>query len=191
MTAQALADRCAELGLPLDRAVIAKLEKGLRQSLTVAELLVLAKALGVPPIQLVFAVGHDDVTEVLPGQAVDTWEAAKWFTGEGPFPCEDSRSAREAWQTGGAAVNVFRSHDAYMAAQHAALDEADSARRMADAASTEAERARYVRLAELHEADALAHARNVRRTLDAMGHRGLTPPKPRTPVQYVDTDTPA
>lgn len=88
MTAQALADRCTELGLPMDRAVIAKLEKGHRQNLTIAELIILAKALGVSPVELVFPLGQQEKTEILPDEHAETWAAAKWFTGDAGFPGE-------------------------------------------------------------------------------------------------------
>lgn len=91
MSAQALSDRCAALGYPIDRSVIAKLEKGLRQSIAVADVLVLAKALGVPPLLLVFPIDGDNLVEALPGKEMVGWQAAKWFSGEGPFLRRDRR----------------------------------------------------------------------------------------------------
>jgi hypothetical protein len=82
MTVKALADRCAELGLPLGRVTITKLEGGHRQAITPAELMVLAAALGVPPIELLFAVGRQERVEALPGVRTTPWFAALWFTGE-------------------------------------------------------------------------------------------------------------
>jgi transcriptional regulator with XRE-family HTH domain len=81
LTAQALADRCGELGLPLGRPTIAKLEKGLRETITVGEVQILAKALDVSPADLVFPIGQAAEVEVLPGQHVDTWDAVQWFSG--------------------------------------------------------------------------------------------------------------
>lgn len=86
LSAQALADRCAELGHPLDRSVIAKLEKGIRQTVSVADLLVLAKALELPPLALVFAVGYEEETEVLPGRSEHPVTALRWASGEGVLP---------------------------------------------------------------------------------------------------------
>lgn len=83
---QALADRTAQLGHPLDRSVIAKLEKGHRQSISVPELLVLAHALGVPPLMLVLPLGQDQAVEVLPGRTVAVTDALRWLTGENPLP---------------------------------------------------------------------------------------------------------
>ncbi|MFJ3093606.1 helix-turn-helix domain-containing protein [Streptomyces hydrogenans] len=82
ITAQALADRCAELGHPLDRTVIAKLEKGLRQSVTVADLVVLANALGVSPTALVVPIDQDTTVRILPNHDVPAYDAMTWFTGE-------------------------------------------------------------------------------------------------------------
>jgi hypothetical protein len=82
LTLAALADRTRDLGLPLDRAVISKLETGYRQSVTVPELFVLAKALRIPPMALLFPVGREELVEVLPGYETDPWSALRWFTGE-------------------------------------------------------------------------------------------------------------
>lgn len=81
ITAQALADRCTALGLPIDRTVVAKLEKGVRQTITVGELMAFAHALSVPPVALLFDL-RQPTTEVLPGVEADTWDALKWLTGE-------------------------------------------------------------------------------------------------------------
>ncbi|MEV4888980.1 hypothetical protein AB0K48_06295 [Nonomuraea sp. NPDC055795] len=84
ITVQALADRCRDLHLPLDRSVLAKLEKGLRQSVSVAEVLVLAEALNVAPVCLIFPLERGaEAVEVLPGRHVYPWAAAKWLSGEG------------------------------------------------------------------------------------------------------------
>lgn len=108
ITAQALANRCADLGHPLHRAVIAKLEKGLRQSVTVADLVVLANALGVSPTALVIPIDRAATVEILPGEKVPAYEALTWFTGE----------RRQAWasKTAGssedfALVDAYRAHE--------------------------------------------------------------------------------
>ena len=54
MTVQALADRCTELGLPIGRVALTKLENGAREKVSVAEIFVLAAALEVPPVLLIF-----------------------------------------------------------------------------------------------------------------------------------------
>jgi len=90
LSAQKLADACTKLGFPLDRSVISNFENGRRTTVTVAEVLALAKALDVPPILLIFPVGVDRALDVLPGEGRSTWAAAKWFTGEEPFPTPDA-----------------------------------------------------------------------------------------------------
>lgn len=86
LTTQALADRTAELGYPMDRSVIAKLEKGHRQTITVPDVLVLAQALEVPPLLLLLPLGEQDSFEAAPGKDVSTTEALRWFLGERPLP---------------------------------------------------------------------------------------------------------
>ncbi len=81
LTVQALADRCSALGLPLGRVTIAKLESGLRQGITPAEVLVLAAALDVAPTDLLLPIAGSATTEALPGLRVGTWEALQWFDG--------------------------------------------------------------------------------------------------------------
>lgn len=111
MSAQALSDRCTALGHPIDRSVIAKLEKGLRQTISVADLLVLAKALGIPPINLVFPIGRDPEFEVLPGRPLDAWQAAQWFSGERLLLDSDTDDAE---QRGAEQVALFREHDQHV-----------------------------------------------------------------------------
>ncbi len=86
MSAQQLAEATAALGYEIPRSVIANLESGRRDAVSIAELVVFAQALKVPPLLLVFPVGHAQTIEVLPNVTADVWAAAKWFTGEGPFP---------------------------------------------------------------------------------------------------------
>lgn len=81
LSAQAVADRCAALGMPsITRIVITRLENELRDSLTIPELMVIAAALDVPPMALIFPHGTEDI-EVLPGRHLDPWAAVVWFTG--------------------------------------------------------------------------------------------------------------
>lgn len=94
LSAQTLADRCAELGHPLDRSVIAKLEKGIRQTVSVADLLVLAKALDLPPLALVFPVGYEEEVEVLPGRVEHPVTGLRWASGEGVLPARSGAGER-------------------------------------------------------------------------------------------------
>lgn len=51
-TVQTLADRCTETGYSLNRTTLSNLENGLRKSITVTELVALARALQVYPEEL-------------------------------------------------------------------------------------------------------------------------------------------
>lgn len=152
MSVLALVARCSELGMPLDRSVIAKLERGLRQSLTLAELLVLARALNVPPLRLVFPVGTAARAEVLPGVEVDTWQAAQWFTGHEAFPADaaaiDDDDAWsdggdvEQWRQGAMPVTMWRRHADLVARWHQAVQDAAAIRQTAERDRRETERIR-------------------------------------------------
>lgn len=82
MSAQDLSNACTALGLPFSRSAIANFESGRRPNLSVAELLVLARALRVPPALLVFPLGINEESELPPGEVVDTWDAVQWLGGD-------------------------------------------------------------------------------------------------------------
>lgn len=83
ISAQQLADRCSDLGLPaMSRIVITRLENGRREAVSTAELAVLAAALDVAPVELLFPVGSQDLTEALPGQEWRTLYTVQWFIGK-------------------------------------------------------------------------------------------------------------
>ncbi|WP_198165418.1 helix-turn-helix domain-containing protein [Nocardia fusca] len=78
-----LADRTRDLGYPIHRVAITKIETNSRGGkLDLAEVITLALALGVPPVQLIYP--------GLPGGQVDVWPrigtseatALQWFSGE-------------------------------------------------------------------------------------------------------------
>jgi transcriptional regulator with XRE-family HTH domain len=113
MTAQALANRTAELGHPLDRSVIAKLEKGFRQTITVADLLVLARALDVPPVTLLFSLNEPEV-ELLPGERRGVWPSLLWLTGEAPYPDPAASDTEPQRWDPPPALALFRQHDQFV-----------------------------------------------------------------------------
>lgn len=82
MSTQQLSDKCASLGLAIPRPVLSNLENGRRENVNIAELLVIAKALDVEPIFIMFPLGYEDTVEVLPGQIVETTEAVRWVAGD-------------------------------------------------------------------------------------------------------------
>lgn len=83
LSAAALAKRTEEVGYPITRGTIAKIEGNYRSGkVDLAEVVALASALGVPPIELLFPGMPDRPVEALPGRTKTAWEAARWFTGE-------------------------------------------------------------------------------------------------------------
>lgn len=78
ISAVKLATRTGELGYPIHRVAISKIESGERE-ITVAELLVLAAALDVPPINLVIPPDAGEVV-VLPGVHLPPEKALEKFT---------------------------------------------------------------------------------------------------------------
>jgi len=82
LSAQDVADACAALGHEIPRSLIANLENGRRASIDLAEFLVLARVLDVPPVALLFPPDSAAAVEVLPGQTVSMWDAIAWVTGE-------------------------------------------------------------------------------------------------------------
>jgi transcriptional regulator with XRE-family HTH domain len=104
LSAQKLADRCAALGLPgLTRTVITKLENGRKESVSTAELMVLAKALDVPPAMLMFPFGEQRMVEITPGEFVSPMEALYWVGGQDPEAPD--RAAEK-----GSALDLFMIH---------------------------------------------------------------------------------
>jgi transcriptional regulator with XRE-family HTH domain len=88
-SAQDIADETARLGYPITRAQIANLESGRRRGLDVSELLILAAALDVPPVTLLYPGLPDDEVEVLPDQFISSIAALLRFTGEAETPRSD------------------------------------------------------------------------------------------------------
>lgn len=80
LSAQGLAERCAELGAPIHRVTISKIENG-RGRFDLGEWLILARALDVPPMALLFPALPDGQVEMLPGVVQTSWEAYRWATG--------------------------------------------------------------------------------------------------------------
>lgn len=82
LTAVQLAERTKGLGYPITRVAITKIEGNSRSGkLDVAELTVLAAALDVAPLELLFPGEADSPVERLPGKTVPTAHAASWFAG--------------------------------------------------------------------------------------------------------------
>jgi transcriptional regulator with XRE-family HTH domain len=103
MSAQDVADETACLGYPLSRSQIANYESGRKQGLDVAELMVLAAALRVPPVMLLFGGLPDEAVEFLPGEKATSVATLAWFIGDreigwpGPeFEPDEARAQTDA-----------------------------------------------------------------------------------------------
>jgi transcriptional regulator with XRE-family HTH domain len=88
-TAVQLSERTRQIGYPISRVAITKIEKNARAGkLDVAELIVLATALDIPPGLLLFPDYPQGQVEYRPGAMTSSFRALRWFSGVGPTPAE-------------------------------------------------------------------------------------------------------
>jgi len=80
MTAEQLAERTKQLGFEVTRSAIANLESGRRDAVTVQQVAVLAMALDVSPVRLLFDPTAQEV-DLLPGRATSGIWACEWWSG--------------------------------------------------------------------------------------------------------------
>lgn len=86
-SAEALASKVEELGYrPYSRSALVNLEYGRKKTLDLGELIVLAEALNVPAVQLIYPNIPEGDCEFLPGQHSIAWHALRRFTGETAVP---------------------------------------------------------------------------------------------------------
>ncbi|AZQ35946.1 XRE family transcriptional regulator [Streptomyces cyaneochromogenes] len=177
ISVQGLADICTEqYGLPIKRSVLANFEGGRRPALSVVELIVIARILRVPPAQLLFPVGLEELTEVLPGQAVDPWAALKWFTGEEDRLPLDKEADRQDAEP----VQLFRRHDQLTADWRENNLNLQNLMRSA-AGGSEPHLAQFAAESLKRIADTLREVRQEMRS------KGLTPPPIEQSLAYIDT----
>lgn len=83
LTAQQLSQRTEQLGYPISRVAISKIESNSRAGkVEVAEIAVLGMALGIPPVMLLYpGLPHTSI-RYLPGFQHYSIDALRWFTGE-------------------------------------------------------------------------------------------------------------
>ena len=161
MSAQALADRCAELGMPsLKRQAITNLENGRRGMVTVEELLVLAQALDTSPVTLLMPDPSEELA-VTSKVTIDAHRLVLWLASErpavGPPTVRFERSVVRA-----------RWHRAAYEAQRRAND-ADRSARWARKDGDEEEAAEHLRERDRHLQELAA-------VLDAMIEAGSDVP---------------
>ncbi|UQA91539.1 helix-turn-helix domain-containing protein [Streptomyces halobius] len=176
MSAQDLADACAEIGYPIPRNVIANMESGRRAVIPLVEVMVLAKALRIPPVCLLYPIGYVDQVHQLPFQApVSPGEAMAWFTGN-----TDDRDTKNSM------LSRFRAHARDQRAALAALEGEKRERWNAETAATSAERDE----AQLDQADyaemAVLAKYRLRQLRIAIREGGATPPHLPTALADVD-----
>jgi transcriptional regulator with XRE-family HTH domain len=83
LTAVQLAERTKQLGYPITRVAITKIEGNTRAGkLGVAELVTLAEALEASPLELLYPGPPDRRIDYLPGRSASTLDASTWFVGE-------------------------------------------------------------------------------------------------------------
>lgn len=114
-SAQVIADETARLGFPITRDTIANIENGRKKSVDVPELIVLAKALGVPPLSLIYPDLVDSPVEAYPGVDKASGDAALSFCGyddEDMRMLFDLRNAREQYERYGMSDNEIERDNA-------------------------------------------------------------------------------
>jgi transcriptional regulator with XRE-family HTH domain len=189
MTGQALADACEALGHPLPRTTLANLESGRRASLDVTELLVLAQALDIPAISLLFPLGHTPTVPTRPGehQDTDTWQALALFTGETPLTTPAPPGTPRAL------LDAYRNHAEAVHTAEVSTHLARERRRKATTALDPARRTQLLDAAAQYEQLAFEDYRELRTARQALRTAGL--PQPPLPpelafVDLPDNDTP-
>ncbi|WP_405589671.1 helix-turn-helix domain-containing protein [Streptomyces sp. NBC_01190] len=181
LTMADVAQGCADRGHPeIKEQTIKNLETGRRASMTIADFVVLADVLGVPPVSLLFPLGTDATVEVLPGREVSTWDALAWFTGETPTdqPAPQG-TARDL-------LDLFRSHGDLVTAATASNALAKERRREASTTLDRDRRAALLDRAAGYEEHAFEDCADLRAFRTRMRERDLVPPTLPDDLAFVD-----
>jgi transcriptional regulator with XRE-family HTH domain len=181
LTMSGLAQGCADRGYTeITEQTIKNLETGRRAGMTIADFVVLADVLGVPPVTLLFPLGASPTVEVLPGREVSAWDAVAWFTGDTPLAQPASEGTpREL-------LELFRAHGDLVAAATASSALAKERRREAGTTLDRARRAVLLERAAGYEEHAFEDAQDLRAYRERMRQRGLTPPDLPDELAFVD-----
>jgi len=117
LTREQFSARCQALGLDLSPAALTNVETGRRDStgrrrrdVSVDELVVLAAALNVPPVQLMFPLGAVPEVEMLPGVLTSTWTAYQWAYGEQTRISGSETDQREWWRGRADQLDAYKRH---------------------------------------------------------------------------------
>lgn len=82
ISAEQLSDKCARLGYPISRSTLANYESGRKRRLDIADLLIIATALDISPLELLFPGDLAAEVEILPGETTTTLGAISSFSGD-------------------------------------------------------------------------------------------------------------
>ncbi|MBB5940438.1 helix-turn-helix domain-containing protein [Streptomyces zagrosensis] len=181
LTMAEVAQGCATRGMPeLTEHSIKNLESGRKTSISVADVVMLADVLGVPPVTLLFPLGSSAAVEVLPGRELSTWDAVAWFTGETLLDdAAPEGSPRDV-------LDSFRHHGDLVAAAMSSYALAQERRRVASTTLDRSRRTTLLQRAEGYEAHAFEDARELRTYRERMRQRGLTPPALPDGLAFID-----
>jgi hypothetical protein len=180
MSAQQLADECSRLGYPVPRSVLTNLENGRRETVSIAEWLVLSAALKVPPVLLLFPLWRGDAIEPLPGVKASPWHAVQWVIADRVRPDVNKGPAAAEKLYADAAIFLFHMHDrevkrAGMFSGAKRPDDTLSAREVAV-------ETRFSTLEELvRRSESI-----IWQTRATMRHAGLTPPSLPPELAHID-----
>ncbi|MEV6046470.1 helix-turn-helix domain-containing protein [Streptomyces xanthochromogenes] len=175
-SAQDLADRCEEIGYPIPRNVIANMESGRRATLPLVEIMVLAKALRMTPVSLIYPVGYVSEVRSLPYEDPQpAWDALQWFTGQSPdFGTADSM------------LDHFLAHDDELRAALAAVESEEYERWKAKTASNRIQREAAERALARYADQAAKAKRELRRHRAAIREADGVPPRLPSPLAGLD-----
>ncbi|NBE51176.1 helix-turn-helix domain-containing protein [Streptomyces boluensis] len=181
LTMAEVAQGCAARGLPeLTEHSLKNLESGRKASISVADVVVLADVMDVPPVTLLFPLGSSATVEVLPGRELSTWDAVAWFTGESPLdePALEGSSRN--------VLDLFRQHGDLVAAAMSSYAMARERRRAASTTLDRARRATLLQRAEGYEEHAFEDCQELRMFRGRMRDRDLAPPALPDELTFVD-----
>lgn len=188
LSAQQLADRCAAVGMPIQRSVLANLESGRRETVSVADLLVLARALEVAPALLLFPAGRAEAAEVTPGETVSIADALAWLSGDLALP-DDPPAEADRWRDASLGAALLRAHSEDMFARDIAAEVASIAERQVVTSTSDA-----VLAAARHQVAAgqqmvvSALENGIRQMRGVMRELGFLPPELPPTFEYLDAE---
>jgi len=180
-TGQDLCEACQAYGFTITPGTLSRLENGQRNA-GLAEILVLARVLDVPPMLVVFPLDGPSLdVRVASTVRLSAWDAFAWATGETPL------EAPAAPDTPLGVLEEFRSHNrAVQAALESTLGAAKR-RRAAMFALEEPDRSNLARTAESYEAVSQQDCLELRQRREAMRGRGQWPPPLPEVLAFVDS----